>query len=123
VKNGKFYIKSTKRGHKMIEIGNFDEKKVMKEEYLAGRLSQDDYSKWLKAVENRPKAIIPAKNSQINPNLAFRKRKGKENPFRTYGEMLEARKKIEDEKKKMVLPGGKYVWMDHAQEPDDDVPF
>jgi hypothetical protein len=123
VKNGKFYIKSTKRGHKMIEIGNFDLKMAVKEEYLAGRMSIEEYSNYLNAIQKHPKTTISAKKALIDPNLAFRKRKGKEtsfkkNPFNEIAERLLAKPK------KMVPVGeGKYAWMDHAQEPDDDVPF
>ena len=107
----------------MIEIGNFDIKVAMKDEYLAGRLSLADYSKWLKSQNEEPKVIIPAKNGQINPNLAFSKRKGKEtsfkrNPFKEIAERL-----IAKPKKMVPIGAGKYAWMDHAQEPDDDVPF
>jgi SOS response regulatory protein OraA/RecX len=123
VKNAKFLIKSTKRGLKMNVYDKTSDKITKKEEYLAGRITVAEYSKWLNDNRIAEKLINSAKKSQINPNLAFRKMKGKETSFRTYGEMLEARKKIEDAKKKVVIPEGKYAWMEHAQEPDEDVPF
>ena len=111
----------------MLKIEEFDIKVAMKDEYLAGRLSLADYSKWLKSQNEEPKVIIPAKKSIIDPNLAFLKRKEKKISFRTYKdygeELREAKKKIEEEKKMVIFPEGKYAWMDHAQEPDDDVPF
>ena len=107
----------------MLKIEEFDIKVAMKEEYLAGRLSLADYSKWLKSQNEEPKVIIPAKKSTIDPNLAFLKRKEKKISFRTYKdygeELREAKKKIEVE----------YVKRDQAKKivfddlDDDDVPF
>lgn len=107
----------------MNKYDKTSDKITKKEEYLQGRMTVGEYSKWLKAAENEPKVIIPAKKSIIDPNLAFLKRKGKEtsfkkNPFNEIAERLIAKPK------KMVPVGeGKFKWMDHTQEPDDDVPF
>lgn len=107
----------------MLKIEEFDMKTAMKEAYLAGGISMDDYAKWLKEQKEEPKVIIPAKKSIIDPNLAFLKHKGKEisfkkNPFKEIAERLLAKPK------KMVPVGeGKFKWMDHAEEPDDDIPF
>jgi hypothetical protein len=123
VKNGKFFIKSAKRGLKMNVYDKRDNKTAIKEEYLAGNITVEEYSKWLNSQKIVEKLINSAKKPQIDPNLAFRKLKGKEtsfkkNPFKEIAERLVAKPK------KMVPVGeGKYAWMEHAQEPDEDIPF
>ena len=93
-----------------------DEKTAMKEEYVAGRISVEEYSKWLnsKAMDQMSQNL--AKKNQINPNSAFRNKK--------FHETLSNKEvKIEVVKRPLPLDKSKYKWMEHDNDDDDDVPF
>jgi hypothetical protein len=101
----------------------FDKRMAMKEEYLAGRLSMEDYSKWLNDFSIALKLIISAKKVIIDPNLAFRKKKGRE----TFSDRLAAvreenmvnnKKRGEDENERI-----RQKYAKAAQIEDDDIPF